>query len=123
MDECTAEAALRGYFPFKSQTGVWFMAEQEPKVSLQFSKKEDITFFSDGDRQRFRQHLACVLRCGDEVDAPTSTQRQQGKLWKVQPTGKTELSGVTREVRDMEVMLTRHEEHVKKMHVQALGNG
>jgi hypothetical protein len=101
---------------FKKLTGVWFMAEPEPRVTLQFQNAMKILFFSEGDRQRFRQHLASALKNDNEgADDDKEAQKEQGKLWRVKPTAQTELATVTKEVREVEAYVDQHMERLKKM--------
>jgi hypothetical protein len=108
--------------PMKTLTGVWFLADPEPKVKLEFDHTVEIQFFSDGDRQRFRQHLACVLKLGDEGEVDAKAAAEQGRMWRVQPTGEQDLATVKKEVREVEVNVEKHAEHVQKMAKLALGN-
>jgi len=116
MDDLVVDPCIREPSQLKKLTGVWFMAEPEPKVTLQFSDAMKVTFFSEGDRQRFRQHLACALKAdneGGEDDA--NAQKEQGKLWRVKPTAQTELSTVKKEVKDVETYVENHMQRLKQM--------
>lgn len=78
--------ASKGPFDFDDLQGVWFLAESSPKVRLQFSTTLDLVFTSDGERQRFRRHLANIL--SEEAAPKAGKTRQQ---WAVVPTDQTDL--------------------------------
>lgn len=66
--------------------GVWFLAESESKMRLQFSTMEEFHFFAEGERQRFRRQLAQVLQA--------SSKRDAARGWEVVPSEKTTLGDV-----------------------------
>jgi len=79
----------------KSLNGVWFLAESQPRVQLQFGSKVTISFARDGERQRWRRHLASVLRSQERRKPDDKAKDSQG--WSVVPTGKTELEAVKKQ--------------------------
>ncbi|CAK8987900.1 Uncharacterized protein SCF082_LOCUS1163 [Durusdinium trenchii] len=72
--------ASKGPFDFDDLQGVWFFAESSPKVRLQFAQPIDITFTSDGERQRFRRHLANILSEDAAPKAGKTSQALAGLL-------------------------------------------
>jgi len=93
FDGAVACQALHGSpWPLKQLEGVWFLAEAEPKMKLQFERPELMLFTSDGERQRWRRHLAATLACQERRRA--GEQAKGGQGWSVVPTGKTELAEV-----------------------------
>jgi len=78
----------------KSIQGVWFMADSQPKARLQFNKQEDVVFFSDNEKQRWRQHIAAVIAI---VDA--KNENLANKKWSVKPTTKGILRAVQQEMK------------------------
>merc|ERR1719210_2453855 len=77
---------------------VMFLADAEPRLALQFgsAKPESIIFASDAERQRWRRHLANVLRYQEEHQ--TEDQGKSNNTWSVVRTGKTETSEVQKMV-------------------------
>jgi len=75
----------------KQLEGVWFLAEAEPRIKLRFERTEEFLFSSDGERQRWRRHLAVVL-ANQERRQQDDRTRNQG--WSVLATGKTEIADV-----------------------------
>jgi len=75
----------------KNLQGVWFLSEAEPKVKLQFERSELLVFVSDGERQRWRRHLAFVLANQERRQADDG---RGGQGWSVVPTGYTEIGEV-----------------------------
>jgi len=72
--------------------GVWFLSEASPKVRLQFGQTIEITFTSDGERQRFRRHLATIL-----AEGAVSRVGKSSQGWAVVPTDKTDLRSIQKE--------------------------
>ncbi|CAK8997087.1 unnamed protein product [Durusdinium trenchii] len=87
--------ASKGPFDFDDLQGVWFFAESSPKVRLQFAQPIDITFTSDGERQRFRRHLANIL---SEDAAPKAGKTSQA--WAVVPTDQTDLKTIQKATKE-----------------------
>merc|ERR1712039_72971 len=69
--------------------GVWFLAEAEPKVKLQFMNSspgnpEEVAFVSDVERQRWRRHLANVL--AKQETGQKGNEKKGNVGWSVVPT-------------------------------------
>jgi len=76
----------------KSLKGVWFLAEAQPQVRVEFDSREMFSFTRDGERQRWRRHLASVLHSQEQRKTDDQAKGNQG--WSVVPTGKTEIKEV-----------------------------
>jgi len=90
IDDC--QELYGSPWELKSLQGVWFLAEPQPRVKLQFEKPELISFARDGERQRWRRKLASVLGSQDRRKPNDQAKGNQG--WSVVPTGKTEIGEV-----------------------------
>eukprot|EP00931_Biecheleriopsis_adriatica_P100694 TRINITY_DN75952_c0_g1_i1.p1 TRINITY_DN75952_c0_g1~~TRINITY_DN75952_c0_g1_i1.p1 ORF type:complete len:2665 (+),score=531.47 TRINITY_DN75952_c0_g1_i1:80-8074(+) len=77
--------------------GVWFVAEATPKVRMQFATTNEFTFVSDGERQRFRRHLAQVLSSQEAAKRPGSSSQ----AWTVVPTDKTDLTAIKKDAKEV----------------------
>lgn len=121
MDDMKNVMPVRGaVWPIKDLQGVWFMAAEDPTMKLDFGGKVyEMRFFTDGCRQRFRQHLACTLKTGEE-DLDADKREQQGKKWKVQPTRKDKMDEVKKELKTHERNLDAHVAQIEKMTQLAL---
>lgn len=75
LDDVTKLTASRAYeeaLQLSALKGVHFLADHESRVRLTFVRPEDIIFFSEGDRQRWRLQLHNVLQHADNhVDEVT----------------------------------------------------
>eukprot|EP00439_Symbiodinium_sp_Y106_P026347 s6397_g3.t1 len=103
-DKCEA---LHGPWDLEDLQGVWFLSEASPKVRLQFGSTLEVTFLSDGERQRFRRHLATILAEGAVPRAGKASQ-----AWAVVPTDKTDIKTIQKEtgaVQNARLALTRGE--------------
>lgn len=90
----------------KDLQGVWFLSDAEPKVRLQFGSKEVFVYFtSDGERQRFRRHLAGVLRAmedrAEEKQPEDEAKQQARKNWTVLPTDQTTMAKVKKQAKEV----------------------
>merc|ERR1712232_421108 len=86
--------------PLSSLKGVWFLADAEPRVRLQFTQPEDILFFSETDRQRWRQQLNAVLEHADATSGLDEGGPQgRGKGWYVAPTEAKDHQQVNKELK------------------------
>ena len=94
--------ASKGPFDFDDLQGVWFLAESSAKVRLQFSSMLEIIFTSDGERQRFRRHLAHIL---SEEAAPKAGKARQA--WAVVPTDQQDLKTIQKETKEQSIKMTR----------------
>jgi len=82
--------------PLKKLDGVWFLAEAEPKVRLQFGTQNVmLSFMSDGERQRFRRRLAHLLLAGQQAG---DKDEDAAKGWSVLPTVETDMKKVKKAV-------------------------
>jgi len=86
-----AKALYSGPWKLKDLQGVWFLAEAEPKIKLKFQGIVMILFPSDGERQRWRRHLAAVLA---NQERRQQDDRSANQGWSVLATGKTEITEV-----------------------------
>lgn len=94
-DESGKCEVLENYlFNLEELQGVWFVAEAKPKVRLQFGSTTEINFISDGERQRFRRHLATVL-----AEEAQGHQDKKNQAWTVIPTNKTDLKAIEQQTR------------------------
>jgi len=108
--EIRKSAVLRGPWQKSKLKGVWFLAESEPKMRLQFeSRPEEFSFFTDGERQRFKAHLALVLATPDETAADDSMVN-----WSVVPTGRATLKDVQKELKERDAQDNRRKEALAK---------
>jgi len=82
-----------------SLKGVWFLASTEPQVTAKFDDGQSVkfVFMSDGDRQRWRQHLALVLSSREASGTQNNTSPD---LWTVRGTGQTDLQEVQKEMKN-----------------------
>lgn len=85
------EVLRGGPWPLHTLQGVWFLAEAESKVRLQFATMEEILFTSEGDRQRWRRRLRGVLG-----SATARGGAQDGSAWSIMPTDKVTIHEVRR---------------------------
>lgn len=76
----------------KMLQGVFFIAESDSKARLQFATSQDINFFSEGCKQRWRSQLAAALAHADSKDDPEPTGRQKGMI--VVPSKAEDATGV-----------------------------
>eukprot|EP00928_Gymnodinium_smaydae_P005194 TRINITY_DN11786_c0_g1_i1.p1 TRINITY_DN11786_c0_g1~~TRINITY_DN11786_c0_g1_i1.p1 ORF type:complete len:2625 (+),score=594.32 TRINITY_DN11786_c0_g1_i1:277-8151(+) len=84
-----------GPHALKRLKGVWFLSEAEPKVRVQLEEELEFHFFSDAERQRFRQHLALALSSGADPSEETN-----GNQWAVCGHGdKSSLTQVKKHLR------------------------
>ncbi|CAJ1337315.1 unnamed protein product, partial [Effrenium voratum] len=70
--------ARQGPFDIEELQGVWFLSEAVPKVRLQFNSMLEVTFTSDGERQRFRRQLAGAS--GSRGFGPEAKSESRGPL-------------------------------------------
>jgi len=120
MDDMVKLEPVRGVWEIVNLAGVWFMASEEPKMKVDFGSVQEITFLTEGARQRFRQHLACTLKTGEDANVTEQKQQERGKKWKVQPTRKDNMPEVKKELKETERGLMAHIDRVKAMEILAL---
>lgn len=85
-------------FTKKNLKGVWFLKDQEPKIMLMFKDSSTLTFFSDGDRQRFRRHFSIVL---EMVDPEVAAKSKESAHWLAASTRYKQLKEATKEVEEI----------------------
>jgi len=87
----SVEHARGGPWKLNELQGVWFLADSHPRVNLQFSGQPlKLAFFTDAERQRWRQQLAAVLAALGAGEGELASS--QG--WSVVPTDKTNIAEV-----------------------------
>jgi len=91
LGKCTAVRSSP--WQLSALQGVFFLAEAEPKVKLQFQRTEEFLFSRDGERQRWRRHLAYVLKAREERPSQEQASKQ-GQGWSVVPTDKIKVDEV-----------------------------
>lgn len=108
-------APVGGPWLLDSLQGIWFLADHEPKMKLQFpGKQQDYLFFNDGERQRWRQQLAALLEAADASQAAGAKN-----AWSVVPTEEVTMTGASKVIKEKEKDNARRQHEIEQLIAKA----